>query len=228
MHKWNAISRFSHNFGVKLEIIKKAEQDFKRLFKRYYEIREFVWENHKSKWNESLSIQRFFLWEEKLLCFFTLILSGFRHASLRELRFYLEDCERCYYIDSWYNEKSYEEKVNLLRLFKPQRALTKKDREILKVILGEKQADKIGKIIKLNELLRGVPSEKRDELAKFYSHLCDYVHLSEELQTDATKDSGLNIASGLRFYEEDLEMLEKTFEYSRFLLLNSLEKPASF
>jgi len=29
MREWNAISRFSHNLGVKEEIIKKAEQDFK-------------------------------------------------------------------------------------------------------------------------------------------------------------------------------------------------------
>jgi hypothetical protein len=216
MRRWNAISDFAHNLGVKEEIIEKAEQDFKGLLKRYHETHSFFWKNYKSKREKSLSIQRFFLWEEKLCCFFTLILSGCRHAALRELRFYLEDSERCYYIDSWHEDKSYEEKVKLLRLFKPK--LTEEDREILKVILGKKQEEKIGKKIKSNELLREIPSEKQEEIEKFYSYLCDYVHLSEEAQTDATSDSELNIVLGQPSYEEDIKMLEKTFEYSNYLL----------
>jgi hypothetical protein len=224
MHEWDAISQFSRHLGVKEKTIKKAKQDFSELLKSYYETHEFVWEKHRSKRNESLSIQRFFLWKEKLLCFFTLILSGFRHAALRELRFYLEDSERSYYIDSRHYEKSYEKKVNLLRLFKPKKALTDEDKEILKAILGEKHEGKIRKRIGSKELLSGVPKEKQDEFEKFYSDLCDYVHLSEEAQTDATSDSGLNIALGLRFYEDDIKLLEKTFECSRYLLLKSLEK----
>jgi len=225
MREWNAISRFSHNLGVKEEIIKKAEQDFKELLKRYSETREFVWEEHKSKLNESLSMQNFQPWWANLLCFFLLFLSVFRHAALRELRSYLEVSERSYYIDSRHHEKSYEDKVKILKLFKLRK--TEEDITLLKTILGKKQESKIGRKINFKELLWGIPPKKRNELVMFYSDLCEHVHLSEQAQSDALKDFGLNLALRHPCYKEDIEMLEKTFECSRYLLLKSLEKPTS-
>jgi len=70
-------------------------------------------------------------------------------------------------------------------------------------------------------LLQGLTSEKRKELRDFYDELCNYVHLSEESQTDALRDFGLNLALRHPYYEQDKEMLEKTFDYANFLLLIS-------
>lgn len=111
---WNAISSFASNLGVSEPIITKAKQDFNKLLDRYHRTRGFVMEKYKSRWNTSLSIQKFFPWWANLLCFFELELSGFRHAALRELRSYLEAGERSYYIDSRHHEKSYEDKVKIL------------------------------------------------------------------------------------------------------------------
>jgi len=199
MREWNAISSFAHNLGVKKEIIEKTEQAFNEFLKRYYKTREFVWENHKSKWNESLSIQNFHFWDVNFYCFFLLILSGYRHVALRELRFYLEAGARSYYIDSNHQEMSYNRKVLILKEVR-----WKKYKELIKSV-----------------------KEKRKELEKFYDKLCTYVHLSEEALIDATRDADFNRALGLPFYEEDIKMLKKTFKYSRCLLLQSLEKPPS-
>jgi hypothetical protein len=194
MREWNALSNFAHNLGVKEEIIEKTKQDFNEFLKRYYKTREFVWENHKSKWNESLSIQNFLFWEANLYCFFVLYLSGFRQATLRELRFYLEASARSYYINSKYQKTTYKCKLLI-------------QREVRK---------------KFRELLKGIP--KKTELKSFYNKLCEYVHPSEEVQTDALRDFQLNLALQLPNYEEDKEMLKKTFKYCRYLLLESLEE----
>lgn len=219
---WNTISSFARNLRVPEDRIMKAKQDFKKLHAQYRETQRRVREKYESKWDESLSIQKFFPWWANLLCFFELELSGFRHAALRELRSYLEDCMRSYYIDSRYPEKSYEDKTNILRLFKPKK--TEKDTELLKTILGKKREREISMRITFKELLQGMPRKKRNELEKLYSDLCEYVHLSESAQTDALGDFGLNLALNLPCYEEDLEMLEKTFEYCCYLLLESLEE----
>ena len=234
MNIWNAISNFAHNLGVSQMMINNAKQDLDNLHKQYAEIIKSVREKHKSKWNESLAIQNFFPWPENLYCFFTLILADFRHAALRELRSYLEASERSYYIDSRYDEKNYEDKVNLLRIFKPKKALREKDNKKLREILGEKQEeeDKIRKKIKLerkrarDHLLQGIPEEKQDELEEFYSVLCDYVHFSEPAQIDALRDPGLSRALRQPKYVKDVEMLKKTFCYCRYLLVESLEKRA--
>lgn len=199
---WNAVSSFARNLGVSGSIIAKAKQDFNKLLNKYHRTRGVVMEKHKSQWDASLSIQRFFPWWANLLCFFELELSGFRHAALRELRSYLEASERSYYIDSRYPEKSYEDKVKILRLFK---------------------SEKNGKKIKFKELLRGIPTIERNDIGKFYSDLCEYVHLSEQAQTDALSDFSLNLALNHPYYEDDVEMLEKTFDYTCYLLIESLK-----
>jgi len=218
---WNAISNFARSLGVSEAIVMKAKQDFKELLDQYTETRRLVMKDYESeKLDASLSMQNFHPYWANLFCFFELILSGFRHSALRELRSYLEASERSYYIDSRYNEQSYEDKVKLLKLFKARK--TKEDMELLKTILSNKQQNKIREKIKSGELLHGIPVKKQNELEKFYSDLCEYVHLSELAQTDALRDFSLNLALQHPYYEEDKEMLKAVFEYSRYLLLESL------
>ena len=199
---WKAIVKFAHNLGGTEDIIIKAKQDFDKLFARWNETQSEVKGKYKSeKLEKTLSWSNFYFWRDNLFCFFVLYLSGFRHAAIRELRFYLEARVRSYYIDLMHQEMTFNCKVSILKEVRWKN---------------------------FRELLKGLPKEKRKELKSFYGELCDYVHLSEEAQTDATRDFGFNIALGLRFYEEDIKLLEKTFECSRYLLLKSLEKPASF
>jgi len=192
---WEALSSFAHKLGVPEDFISKAKRDFKNLLSRYADVRRTVNRNcSPEELDSSLSMQNFYPWFENLFCFYLLILAGFRHTALRELRFYLESSARCYYIDSKHNKKGYEEKMKILKNLRWKR---------------------------FKELLQDLPSEKRKELGDFYNELCNYVHLSEESQTDALRDFGLNLALRHPYYEQDKEMLEKTFAYANFLLLKS-------
>lgn len=195
MRTWNVISNFACKLQVSEDKIREAKQDFDSFFAQWDETRKVVVRKHKSeKWEKSLSMQNFFFWRDNLYCFFMLYLSGFRQAALRELRFYLEASARSYYIDSKYPKKTYKCKVPILR-------------EVRK---------------KFRELLKGIP--KKTELESFYHELCDYVHPSEKVQTDALRDFELNLALQLPNYEEDKELLKQTFEYCRYLLLESLKE----
>ena len=214
---WEAISSFAGNLGVSEKIITEAKLDFNKLLNRYGEILEISRKYTPEDLNASLSMQKFYPWLGNFLCWFLLSLSGFRHTALRELRFYLEAGARAYYIDSEYGEKSYQDKVNILKfLFQPRK--TKEDVDSLQLLSTEIRR-KNG--VKFKDLLRDLPREKQDELNEFYRELCNYVHLSEQAQTDALSDFGLNIALKHPCYEKDKEMLEKTFEYSIQLLLKS-------
>jgi hypothetical protein len=195
---WNVIKNLSHNLGVKEDTIIKAKQDFNKLFTRWKETQSEIKGKYKSeKIEKTLSWSNFYSWRDNFFCFFLLYLSGFRHTAIRELRFYLEASSRSYYIDTRHQEMPFNCKVSILKEVRRKRFI---------------------------ELLKGLP-KKRKEFKSFYDTLCDYVHLSEEAQTDATRDFGFNIALGLRFYEEDIKMLEKTFKLSSYLLLHSLDKP---
>ena len=195
---WKLISTFARDLGVSEDFITKAKQDFDSLLDRYTETRKFVSSKYNSnKLDTSLSMQNFYPWFENLLCFFELLLTGFRHAALRELRYYLESSTRSYFIDSKYNQKNYEDKL-----------------KVLKGLLRERFID----------LLLNIPEEKKKEITDFYHKLCDYVHLSEQSQTDALKDFALNLSLGHPEYESDRELLEKTFDYANYLLLKSLEE----
>ena len=77
---------------------------------------------------------------------------------------------------------------------------------------------------KFEKLLYGHPKRKRDEIKKLYANLCEYVHLSEESQTDALRDSDLNLALNYPCYQDDKEMLMKTFDCSLYLLSEGLKK----
>jgi hypothetical protein len=150
-----------------------------------------------------------------------LIFPGFRHTALRELRFHLESSARAYYVDAEFGDKTYEEKVTILTIFKPRR--TRKEMKILKALLCKKQYDKVkGRTPGFGELLSDVPN--REHLTSFYYELGDYVHLSERIQTDPLRGFGLDLALKHPQYETDREMLGKTFEYSEYLLLRALEK----
>ncbi len=168
-------------------------------------------------------MQNFYPWiaEGRFFCLYLLFLSGFRHTALRELRFYFETSARAYYIDREFNEKTYEDKIKLLNIFKPEK--TEKDLELLQILLCEKQYKKATTIRPIfRKLLKDLPNKK--ELTDFYGELCNYVHLSEIAQTDALRDFGLNLALRHPEYEQFKLMLEKTFEYSKYLLLRTLER----
>lgn len=195
---WKLISTFALNLGTSEDLITKAKQDFDTLLDRYTETRRFVSSKYTpKKINNSLSMQNFYPWLENLLCFFELLFTGFRHAALRELRFYLESSARSYFIDSKHHDKNYEDKLLSLK-------------------------DLRGKWF-IN-LVWNLSKEKKNEINDFYHKLCDYVHLSEQSQTDALKDFGLNLSLGHPEYERDRELLEKTFDYANYLLLKSLEE----
>jgi hypothetical protein len=143
-------------------------------------------------------MQNFYPWafEQRLICFYMLYLSGYRHTALRELRSYVESSVRAYYIDTKYHKTSYECKVKILEEVRWRR---------------------------FKDLLKDLPNKKRNCLKSFYDKLCNYVHLSEITQTEA-RDPSLNRALIHRLYVEDKEMLEKTFGYSKYLLLQALER----
>ena len=196
-HIWKLISTFALNLGISEDLVKKAKQDFNKLRNQYAETRKVVGSKYDSEeLNASLSMQNFYPWVENLLCFFELVLTGFRHTALRELRFYLEASVRSNFIDSKYPEKTYEEKL-----------------------VGLKDVPRMFK-----KLLRDLPEEKQKEINDFYHELCDYVHPSERVHTDALRDFGLNLALGHPEYERDRELLEKTFASANYLLLKSLEE----
>jgi hypothetical protein len=196
--EWKALSSFSHDLGVKKESIKKAKQDFDKLFARWNETQSEVKKKTElEKLEKTLSWPNFLFWQYNLFCFFVLYLSGFRYAAIRELRFYLEASARSYYIDLMHQEVTYECKVSILKEVRWK---------------------------KFKDLLKSCPNGKRNEPNRLYNELCDYVHLSEEVQSDATRDYGFNIALELPFYEKDIKLLKKTFECSCYLLLKSLEK----
>ena len=195
---WKLLSTFARGLGVSEDLITKAKQDFDSLLGRYTETRRFVSSKYKpNKLDSSLSMQNFYPWFENLFCFFELLLTGFRHTALRELRYYLESSTRSYFIDSKCHEKTYEDKLTSLKDL-PRKRFT--------------------------DLLRNLSEEKNNIITDYYHKLCDYVHLSEQSQTDALKDFGLNLSLGHPEYEKDRELLEKTFDYANYLLLKILEE----
>jgi len=95
--------------------------------------------------------------------------------------------------------------------------------KLLKALLCEKQYDKVKrKRPRFGELLINVPN--KEQLERFYYELCSYVHLSEPTQRDKLKNFASNLLLKHPQYETDREMLVKTFEHSKYLLLRSLEK----
>lgn len=189
---WLKIADFARSLSVSEEIISKAKRDYNELFGQFSKTVDTVRSKYtKKELDNSLSMQNFYPWkfEERLICFYMLYLSGFRHTALRELRFYLESSARAYYIDSKYPKTTYKCKVNILEEVRRKR---------------------------FTDLLKGLP--KKNKLKRFYDDLCNYVHLSEITQTDA-RDPSLIRARIYRLYEEDKGMLEKTFCYSKYLLL---------
>lgn len=195
---WRKIAEFARDLGNNEEFISKTKQDFDKLMDKYIKLRRAIGkEYHQKKLDTSISMQNFYPWWANLLCFYTLIFSGFRHTALRELRFCLEASARCYYLDRNFANKSYEKKKSALNCLRWKKFKKK--------------------------LLNGLVLEKREEIGEFYKKLCDYVHLSEESQTDALRDFSLNILLSHPQYEKDREMLEKTFDYSSYLLSQCFE-----
>lgn len=222
---WRRIADFARSFGVSEEDISKAKRDLYELRNRFAETHGTLGSKYASEeLDNSLSMQNFYPWRfSRFFLFYQLYLSGFRHTSLRELRFYIESSARAYYIDTEFCEKTYEDKVKLLNIFKPRK--TEEDLKLLQTLLCEKQYEKvISKRLIFGKLLEDLANKKYSELAEFYDELCNYVHLSEMAQTDALRDFGLNLALRHPEYESDREMLEKTFQYSRYLLLRTLER----
>ena len=224
---WRKIAEFARSLGNTEDFISKARKDFNELLKQYAETCESISSKYTAKELEnSLSMQNFYPWvaHGRFLCLYELVLSGFRHTALRELRSYLELSARAYYIDTEFNNKTYEVKVKLLNIFKPEEAKTE-DLKSLRAILCPKEYEKATKKrLGFSGLLKDLPNKKRDELKNLYSELCDYVHLSEKAQTDALGDFGLDLALGHREYDEDRKMFQKTFTHSKYLLLRTLEK----
>jgi len=217
---WVKISDFARSLGVSEDFISKATMAFNDLIGQFSETDDIVRSEYTEKECEnSLSMQNFYPWafEQRLICFYMLYLSGFRHTALRELRFYLELSARGYYIDTNFDVNSYEDKVSLLKIFMPKKLLEEKDKKSLGILLGNKKYRKP----QFEELVANLP--KKGELSDFYKELCNYVHLSEITQTEA-RDPSLNRALIHRLYVEDKEMLEKTFGYSKYLLLRALER----
>lgn len=196
---WQKIADFAQNLGNPADFVSKAKRDFDGLLSKCIEIRRAIGKKFDPRQlNASISINNFHSWFQNLCCFYILTFCGFRHAALRELRFYLEASARCYYVDRNFGEKNVQEKKEILRIFKEKRMRLEKD------------------------LLKDLKTQKRREVGKFYNELCDYVHLSEESQTDALKDFSLNILLSHPEYEKDREMFEKTLDYSSYLLSQCL------
>jgi len=226
---WRKIAEFARSLGNTEDFISKARKDFNELLSEYAETCESISSKYTAKELEnSLSMQNFYPWAAhgRFLCLYELVLSGFRHTALRELRFYFESSARAHFIDTEFNKKTYEVKVRLLNIFRPEK---KKKEEDLQAILCPKQHEKATKRRpRFGELLKDLPNKKRDELKDFYGELCSYVHLSEIAQTDALGDFGLDLALRHREYDEDRKMFQKTFAHSKYLLLRTLEKLASY
>ena len=106
----------------------------------------------------------------------------------------------------------------MLNIFKPYKS--KEDIKSLQTLTGKK-LDELNNKIRFENMLKGLPEKK--EIKLFYSDLCNYVHLSEQSQTEALRDNLLNITLQLPEYENDKKMLDRTFKYSIQLLLESLK-----
>ena len=221
---WQIITEFALSLHHTEDFISKARKDCYELMTQYGEACRTVDSKRYpiEKLNNSLSWQNFHRWPfENIYSFYVLIFPGFRHTALRELRFHLESSARAYHLDAEFGDKTYEEKVTILTIFKPRR--TRKEMKILKALLCKKQYDKVkGRTPGFGELLSDVPD--KEQLTSFYYELCDYVHLSEIVQTDPLRGFGLDLALKHPQYETDREMLVRTFENSKYLLLRALEK----
>ena len=216
---WKSISNFARELGISEKLIERAKLDYDKLVSQYAKTRRLVNRKFFSKLDASLSMQEFFRWGFYYFpCFYQLVFSGWGHTGLRELRFYLEASIRAYYIDSNFREMAYNDKVKMLNIFKPYKL--EEDLKSLQTLTG-KELDDLKNKIRFEDMLKGLP--KRKEITIFYSDLCNYVHLSEQAQTDALRDNLLNIALQLPVYENDNKMLHKTFNYSIYLLLESLK-----
>jgi len=94
---WKALSNFARSLKVPKDLIDMAKEDFNEILDQYTETRRFVSkECSPTELDRSLSMQNFYPWLANFLCFYELILSGFRHTALRELRYYLEASARSY------------------------------------------------------------------------------------------------------------------------------------
>ena len=216
---WKNISNFARELGISKELIERAKLDYNNLIGQYAKTRRLVYKRvQPSKLDASLSMQEFYRWGFNYFpCFFQLIFSGLRYTGLRESRFYLEASIRAYHIDSTFREMAYADKVKMLNIFKPYKS--KEDLKSLQTLTGQ-SLDELKNKIRFEDMLKGLPQKK--EITMFYSDLCNYVHLSEKYQTEALRDNLLNIALQLPEYEKDKTMLQRTFDYSICLLLQSL------
>ena len=195
---WKALSDYAKNLGTPDKMIDKAKGDYDELLEKYSKTRRSVNSKYSSKKiDTSLSMQIFYPWFANIFCFFQLIMSGFRHTMLRELRFNLEASVRGYYIDTHYPEKEYKSRVSKLKI-------------VRKNFFGN--------------LIVSLPLDKQKEINGFYKELCDYVHLSETIQEDALGDFLMNLALTHPYYKEDLRMLKKTLDLNQYLLMKSLEE----
>ena len=195
---WKTLSEYAKQLGVSKLMIIETKKDYDKLLEKYSKIRRSVSLKYSSKnLDTSFSMQNFYPWFQNIFCFFQLIMSGFRHVALRELRFLLEASVRAYYIDTHFPEKEYKSRVSKLKIFKKK---------------------------SFAKLIVSLPLDKQKELHGFYTELCDYVHLSEMIQTDALGDFSLNLALGHPYYKEDVRMLKKTLGLSQYLLMKSMEE----
>lgn len=79
---WKKISEFARSLGVREDLLGKAKTDFK-FVAEFAETQREIHRNHKSQeLNESISWQNFHNWiVADFFCFYTLLLSGFRHTA---------------------------------------------------------------------------------------------------------------------------------------------------
>ena len=112
---WKNISNFARDIGISEELIERAKLDYNKLISQYAKTRSLVNKKFFSKVDTSLAYQEFFRWGFYYIpCFYQLILSGWSHTAIRELRFFLEVSIRAYYIDSNFKEMKYKDKVKTL------------------------------------------------------------------------------------------------------------------
>ena len=176
---WKALSDFAKKIGNPEQMIDMAKGDYDELLENYSKTRRSVSSKYSPKnLDTSFSMQHFYPWFQNIFCFFQLIMSGFRHVALRELRFLLEASVRTYHVDTEYPKEDYKSKVSKLEIVR------KKNRFL--------------------DLIKRLPLDKRNEINEFYRALCNYVHLSEMIQTDALSDFALNLALGHPYYKDCL------------------------
>ena len=191
--------RFCKKIGNPEQMIDKAKGDYDELLENYSKTRRNVSSKYSpKKLDTSFSMQNFYPWFQNIFCFFQLIMSGFRHVALRELRFLLEASVRTYHVDTEYPKEDYKSKVLKLEIVRKKK--------------------------RFSDLLKSLPLYKQKEIKRFYKALCDYVHLSETIQEDALGDFLMNLALDHPYYQKDVKMFKKTLGLSQYLLMKSLKE----